>query len=625
METAVQTVINIAILAAVYILAGLGFAFILNLLGIFNLAHGAIFMSAAYVCYMLRTSYSLPSWLSILIPMIGAGIVGILVDKYFFRPFKGDFDRTVMVCIFISTTLATTFNLTLGIKQIAIPSMIPGTVGTSPYSVAVDRLLVLGVGLALLTAIMLFVGKTRWGAEMQAVTQNREGAALQGIRFSRVAALACSVGFGLAAIAGIFMGSLYNLSPWMGDTILVKVLMLVVLAGMGSFRGIFIVGALLGVMYGGLPMVLPGAVVDAVASAMVLGLLLVRPQGFFGHKESVNEIAVQQVTNADPIAAAKMRPWQTYSMAGLALVIVAILPLLIGGSYFMHVLVLAFAYMIVAASFRTVLISGQFSIGHGAFMGIGAYIAGMASVWLHWSPWFTIPLGAIGAAALGSALTYPFARLRKIYYAMGTLFLGVVIINLFTAGGKWTGSTSGVAGVEPLFGSRIAYYYTFLAIMLVSFVALYRFEHCRIGTTLRAISQSHLVASSVGISERRWRMAAVGFGSFFAGLAGAIYAHYNMVAAPTSFGLSASLWIVMYVLVGGMHSFWGPSIGVLVLMVIPEFFRDLKGYLPFVSAVILVIVAFILPGGLASLPGLLRDRLLRSRAPASVTTDASPD
>ena len=263
METAVQTVINIAILAAVYILAGLGFAFILNLLGIFNLAHGAIFMSAAYVCYMLRTSYSLPSWLSILIPMIGAGIVGILVEKYFFRPFKGDFDRTVMA-VYSFLPLATTFNLTLGIKQISIPSMIPGTIGTSPYSVAINRLLVLGVGLALLVAIMLFVSKTRWGAEMQAVTQNREGAALQGIRFSRVAALACSVGFGLAAIAGIFMGSLYNLSPWMGDTILVKVLMLVVLAGMGSFRGIFIVGALLGVMYGGLPMVLPGAVVDAV-------------------------------------------------------------------------------------------------------------------------------------------------------------------------------------------------------------------------------------------------------------------------------------------------------------------------------------------------------------------------
>lgn len=119
---------------------------------------------------------------------------------------------------------------------------------------------------------------------MQAVTQNREGAALQGIRFSQVAAIACAVGFGLAAIAGVFMGSLYNLTPFMGDITLIKVLMLVILAGVGSFRGIFYVGALMGVLYGALPVVLNGALVDALASILVLALLVIRPQGFFGHE-----------------------------------------------------------------------------------------------------------------------------------------------------------------------------------------------------------------------------------------------------------------------------------------------------------------------------------------------------
>jgi branched-chain amino acid transport system permease protein len=284
MEILVQTLINAAILAAVYILGGLGFAFILNLLGIFNLAHGATFMAAAYMCYLLRVQLGLSPWISIIIPLIGSAIAGILIEKYLFRPFKGDFDRTVMACIFISTVLVTTFNLALGTQQISIPAVIATTIGTAPYSVAADRLLVLGIAVVLLVLTMLFVRKSRWGAQMQAVSQNREGAALQGIRFSRVAALACGVGFALAAAAGVFMGTLYNLSPWMGDAVLVKVLMLVVLAGMGSFSGIFLVGGILGLMYGGLPIVLPGAVVDAVASALVLGLLLVRPQGFFGHE-----------------------------------------------------------------------------------------------------------------------------------------------------------------------------------------------------------------------------------------------------------------------------------------------------------------------------------------------------
>jgi branched-chain amino acid transport system permease protein len=190
----------------------------------------------------------------------------------------------MMVCIALSTILVTTFNLFLGTKVLAIPSFIEGTTGVGPYQVQTDRILAFGIGVVILVGIILFVDRSRWGAQMQAVTQNREGAALQGIRFSRIAMIAVAVGFGLAAIAGVFMGSLYNLTPFMGDITLIKVLMLVILAGVGSFNGIFYVGGLLGVLYGALPVVLPGAMVDALASVMVLVLLVIRPQGFFGHE-----------------------------------------------------------------------------------------------------------------------------------------------------------------------------------------------------------------------------------------------------------------------------------------------------------------------------------------------------
>ena len=92
---------------------------------------------------------------------------------------------------------------------------------------------------------------------------------------------------------------------------------------------------------------------------------------------------------------------------------------------------------------------------------------------------------------------------------------------------------------------------------------LYRFEFSRIGTTLKAIAQSHLVASSVGINEGFYRILAVGVGCFFVGLCGAGYAQYNLVISPTSFNFLATLWLVMYVLVGGIESFAGPIIGTL--------------------------------------------------------------
>ena len=201
---------------------------------------------------------------------------------------------------------------------------------------------------------------------------------------------------------------------------------------------------------------------------------------------------------------------------------------------------------------------------------------------------------------------YPFSRLRALYYAMGSLFFGVGVIMIISAGGVWTGGYSGLTGIHPMFaGSRVPYYYFFLGLALASMIALYRFEFCTIGKNLKAIAQSHLVASSVGINEGWYRILAVGMGCFFVGLVGAAYAHHNLVLSPTSFDLSATLWLVMYVLVGGINSFTGPIIGTAILVLIPEFFRGLKIYSPYISAGILLIVVYLIPQGLASLPQLM--------------------
>jgi len=153
-------------------------------------------------------------------------------------------------------------------------------------------------------------------------------------------------------------------------------------------------------------------------------------------------------------------------------------------------------------------------------------------------------------------------------------------------------------------GSKLAYYYFFLGLAIVCTMALYRFEFCRIGNDLKAIAQSHLVASSVGINEIWYRILAVGMGCFFAGLSGACYAHYNMVLSPASFNFMATLWLVMYVLIGGIDSFAGPIVGTIILIIIPEFARDLKEYSPYLSAALLLIVAYLMPKGLVSLPSL---------------------
>jgi branched-chain amino acid transport system permease protein len=310
------------------------------------------------------------------------------------------------------------------------------------------------------------------------------------------------------------------------------------------------------------------------------------------------------------------RKWAKPAILAGLVVIIALLPLLITSSYMLHILILTFIYTIAAVSLRTITISGQFPLAHAAFMGIGAYLAGMAAKWLGWSPWLTIPSAALATMGIGMLIGYPFARLRALYYAMGSLFFGIGVIYIIYAGGTWTGGYSGFTGIPPLLPtatSKVPYYYFFLGLALLSIIALYRFEFSRIGVNLKAIAQSYLVASSVGINEAWYRILAVGVGCFFAGLAGAGYAHYNTVLSQASFNFIATLWLVMYVLIGGINSFAGPIIGTFILILVPEFFRDLKIYSPFISAGILLIVVYLMPQGLVGLPQLIKSRFLERR------------
>jgi branched-chain amino acid transport system permease protein len=391
--------------------------------------------------------------------------------------------------------------------------------------------------------------------------------------------------------------------------------MLVFLAGIGSISGIIIAGLIIGGLDSILPILISGAASDAIAVAIVVALLLIRPQGFFGHEIEMTSDS-QGSESTSPLLPPGMKEWAKTAVYIGLVVIVALLPLFLSSPYTLHILILCFIYTITSVSLRTITVSGQFPLAHGAFMGIGAYFSGMASRWLSWPPWITIPMAGLVAMGLGMIIGYPFSRLRALYYAMGSLFFGIGVIHIIYAGGVWTGGYSGLTAIPPLFPvgtSKVSYFYFFLGLALVSIIALYRFEFCRIGMNLKATAQSYLVASSVGINEGWYRILAVGVGCFFVGLAGAGYAHYNQALSPKSFNFLATLWLVMYVLIGGVDSFTGPIIGTFVLFLIPEYFRDLKMYSPYISAIILLIVVYLMPQGIVGLPQLMRLWYIRHR------------
>ena len=152
-------------------------------------------------------------------------------------------------------------------------------------------------------------------------------------------------------------------------------------------------------------------------------------------------------------------------------VLLFLLPLFIKQPYYLHIFIITLIYIIVVSSLRTIALSGQVSVGHAAFMGIGAYFSGVVSKELGLTPWLTIPLGGFASMTIAVLVGYTFTRVRAIYFSMVSLFGGMAIVNIIRVAQKWTGAI-GLTGIPPLspidipgvisitfLGEKVPYYY----------------------------------------------------------------------------------------------------------------------------------------------------------------------
>ena len=288
---------------------------------------------------------------------------------------------------------------------------------------------------------------------------------------------------------------------------------------------------------------------------------------------------------------------------GILLLIFLLLPLALNTSYWIGVLIMVLYKVVGSVSLRT--ISRTLTFAHGAFIALGAYCGGILAKSLALPPVVTILAGGLFAMVVSVITGLPFVRLKGMYYSMASMFMGVTVAYIIKAM-KITGGYHGLTRIPKLLQNDIACYYVFLAITVVLLIVLYRFEFSRIGTTLRALSQSQDVASSIGINATFYRLLAVGMGSFCAGIVGAAYGLYSTVLSPTNYDMTFSLWLLMYMLIGGEDYFIGPIIGAIIFVLIPELGRDLSAYAPFLTGACTLLVAYLLPGGLAGIPALIR-------------------
>ena len=244
---------------------------------------GPIYMIGAFFTYAMAVSLGINQWLALAISIILIGSFGLFLERFCLRPFGANVFSVIVMSIALTLILQGIAVVTVGGEVRAVPPFIPGVIKAGAIGVAIDRLVTMGTGIVLLTILTLFIRSKR-GQQMLAVSQDREGAALQGIDINRTAAIACVLACALGALSGSLMASLYSLSPFMGDSMLMKAMEVVILSGIGSFGGILAGGAILGFMDAILPLVVASHIDTAITLGILILILLVRPKGLFGYE-----------------------------------------------------------------------------------------------------------------------------------------------------------------------------------------------------------------------------------------------------------------------------------------------------------------------------------------------------
>lgn len=312
----------------------------------------------------------------------------------------------------------------------------------------------------------------------------------------------------------------------------------------------------------------------------------------------------------------------TYRALAVLWVLLAALPWIAPNSYWLNMATLMLTNLLLVASLNLLMgYSGQISLAHGAFFGIGAYVSGVLGAKYGISPWLGLPAALLATGAVAFAVGWPTLRLRGHYLAMATLGFNAIASVLFVELRDWTGGPNGLVNIPPyvLFGVKLdsdrAFFFLALIAVGIALLLLLNLLDSRTGRALRALSTTEVGAECMGVNVHKYKLLVFVISAMMAALAGCLYAHHNAFVSPESFDFMVSTMLVVMVALGGTGNWWGAFLGALIYTVLPEALRSFGDLELLVYGVSLVVVLLFFPRGLGGGLDLLIDRLRRGRTP----------
>ncbi len=297
---------------------------------------------------------------------------------------------------------------------------------------------------------------------------------------------------------------------------------------------------------------------------------------------------------------------------GALLAVTATAPAWVWNPYHLHTLIMAGIFAVLALSLNLLLgYTGQLSLGHAGFFGIGAYATGLLTVKLEWSPWLGLAAATALPAAAGWVIGRLALKLRGAYFVLLTISFGGVMSLVSVNWMDLTNGPLGLPGVPPVeialpglpvvsLRSKGAYYYLVLVAVVSSYLLCLALIRSRIGRALIALRENETLAESVGINGTHYLVLAALISAGMAGFAGGLYAHYTRFVSPEVFLFGYTVTMVIMVVAGGKGTLAGPIVGAVIFTVLPEALRALTSWQwqMLVYGIVLIAVLFFMPRGI---------------------------
>ncbi|MFC4248359.1 ABC transporter permease [Natribaculum luteum] len=639
----IQQLLDGLTIGVVYVLLAAGLSVIFGVMHVINFAHGELFALGAYFALALigPLGGGTGFFVALLVAPLLVGVIGVLIERFTVRPLYG---RNPLYHILLTFGLVLVINDLIyvgwepGSVSMPIPEFLRATVGVLGANYALYNLFIIAFGGAMAFGVWALLEYTKFGLIVRAGSQDRQMVRNLGIDIDRYYSLVFGMGAALAAVAGIVLGGYQTVSPEMGTSIIIPAFVIVVLGGLGSFKGAVVAGLLVGVIQTVLRTHVP-VLEGLVIFLLMIGILLIRPQGLFG-SEAHDDDGGELLTGTGGILDSQTRTRLAIVMVGL----LTLVPLGVGTLYSMYVVSLVIEILIwglFALSLDFVMgYTGLVSLGHALFYGTGAYAVAIVLLNVSQSAFVAIALAVLVSAGIAWFVGFLSIRVSGVYFAMITLGFAELFYNLVSRL-EITNGSDGLFGASAYYGvagvgidldsiaiflgtvtltGQTLFYYVALAALLGAFLLTRRMLRSPFGSVLKSIRENEQRATFLGYETTIYKRRAFVVSGALAGLAGGLFTLNTGYATPSFAHWLHSGEVIVMVILGGMGTLYGPILGSFVFFGLEDVLTDFTARWRLVLGTVFILFVIFLPQGLVSLPSQLAPYLSRGSGPGPEPT-----